>query len=99
MSEWYTLPLLILLFIVGVVVGMMVNVPTYYKVDFRLTPDFYKTINTTFANWTNICCYPKDCQQASNNPKICTCMYLVYCNYLYFNDSFNFSNITLVFKK
>lgn len=80
--KWYELPLLILLFIVGVLVGMMVNIPTNYNVDFGLTPEFYRTINTSmdkFQNWTNMCCFPSECEQSKNNPKLCTCEYMVKC--------------------
>jgi len=25
------------------------------------------------------CCYPRECPQATNNPKYCNCIYLIYC--------------------
>lgn len=34
----------------------------------------------TETNPTNPeCCYPSNCPQASNNPKYCNCIYLIYC--------------------
>lgn len=36
-------------------------------------------INVPEINFTNMCCYPNDCPQAKNNPKLCTCTYMVKC--------------------
>lgn len=35
--------------------------------------------NFTLDISTNMCCFPSDCTQSKNNPRVCTCEYMVKC--------------------
>lgn len=72
----------------GMLLGWEVSFPT--KIQINLTSDdniddwfsedwWTELDNTTSNYFKNMCCFPDECEQAENNPELCTCIYNVRC--------------------
>ena len=98
---------------VGILIGIFI-LPKNIDITFQIPNDtrdwmdeqetFYMNLSNQTTRWTNLCCYPYECEQAKNNPEDCTCIYPVYCGrgdddiYKLLRNRTMFYNLTLVFK-
>jgi hypothetical protein len=68
--------------VIGIIIGFNIAIPSKLNITVDAGENIRNisnTFNQFYRNLTNICCYPSNCPMAVNNPKYCTCTYMVYC--------------------
>lgn len=86
MKNTYIVLIAICFFLLGGLLGWELSFPT--KIELNITSkdvEYYPKItlweelDNLSYEWKNMCCFPEECEQAENNPELCTCTYLVSC--------------------
>lgn len=92
MNKLFLIPLTLILFS-GIVNARELNFSETKEVLTNLTP----ILNKIFQGK---CCYPLNCPEAKNNPKICDCVYMIMCDiniseFPHYNITFHADNFTI----
>ena len=79
---WYVVGILTM----GILIGFFIDFPNKFELKIEVvneTKEWWEVQTVELYNFSkemrNVCCYPLDCEQAKNNPELCTCVYMVEC--------------------
>jgi len=82
-AKWYHLLAFV---IVGILIGFFLDFPNKFEIVFVVPNETQEWVDGAMIDmenlsykFNNMCCYPENCEQAKNNPDLCTCRYMVEC--------------------